>query len=150
MRGWGNLTMRRGFVVARSMLLSYGMDELAEGLLRIIGSANISRAEAERCLEELEIAFDAAIALPHPAFAMDCNVSAKGRSLAIDGCRELLDGHHREAMFFIAFMRGIAQNILTHDEDPARRERFLRGYWSRLSAPSGSRASRMPRIASGN
>jgi hypothetical protein len=130
--GLGNLTMRRGFIVARSMLLNYGMDDPAEGLLRIIGSTNVSRAEAERCLEELEVTFDAAVALPHPTFAMDCNVSAKGRRLAIDGCRELLDDHHREAMFYIAFMRGIVQNILLHDEDPARSERFFRGYWSLL------------------
>jgi hypothetical protein len=130
--GLGNLTVRRGFIVARLMLLRYGMEDLAESLLRIIGSADVSRAEAERCLEELEVAFDAAIAVPHPAFAMDYNVSAKGRSFAMDGCRELLDGHHREAMFHIALMRGIVQNILMHDEDPARRERFLRGYWRLL------------------
>jgi len=29
-------------------------------------------------------------------------------------------------------MRGIVQNILMHDQDPARRERFLRGYRSLL------------------
>jgi hypothetical protein len=130
--GLDTLTVRRGFVVAGSVLMRYGMRHLAEDLLRIVGSADVSRAEAERCLEELEAAFDAAIDLPHPAFAMDYNISAKGRILVIGGCRELLEDQHREAMFFIALMRGVAQNILMHHEDPAKRERFLRGYWDLL------------------
>lgn len=46
----------------------------------------------------------------------------------------MLPEHHREAMFHIALVRGIAQNALANDGDPEESERCLIGYKALLAA----------------
>jgi hypothetical protein len=121
-------TTRKSFLLSRAVLHAYGRDDLADLLLRFLGSEGMAIGEAERALAELERAYDAAASVSHTAFNMECNVSATSRELSIGGIRELLRDHHREAMFYLALIRGIAQNVLTLDADPSVRDAFLGGY----------------------
>lgn len=127
-------TVRRSLVLAREVLEAHGRADLAEALLGALGSVALGRAEAERVLAELEPAYDRAAAVHRTRFGRDWNVSPAARPLAIEGIRELLETHHREAMSHAHVIRGIAQEILENDAPEAERVRFREGYLALLSA----------------
>lgn len=142
---------RRGFARAGEILARHGRGELFGELLRALGSAALRRDEAERALEELARAWDAAVEVRRTVFGMDFELSRDAREFAIGGVRELVEGgHHREAMFRLAFLRSLAQNALEHDAGPDVRAGFREGYLELLSAlgldTDARRAARLAEI----
>lgn len=128
------LTARRGFIVALSALRLYDREELALRLLRLLGGADLRPDEVAALVDELEEAYDAAVRTPHPAFHPDYDVSAPCRELVLKGCRELLPEHHRELLWWLSFVRSIAQLILGLESDPVAKERHRQGYRRLLGA----------------
>ena len=126
---------RRAFVHAGELLARHGRSDLREELLRALGSAALGPDAVAAALDELARAWDAAVEVRRTVFGMDYELSRDARSFALGGVRELVEaGHHREAMFRLAFLRSLAQNVLEHDASPDDRARFRARYVQLLSA----------------
>ncbi len=127
-------TTRRAFVAAREVLAAGGREDLADTLLRLLGSADLARAEVEELVAELERAYDVAVEVRHTPVVMDWNVSREVRELERAGVRELLDGHHREVLCQVALLRTVVQGILENDGDEEVRAWSGAGYRRLLAA----------------
>jgi hypothetical protein len=125
---------RWALVRAGELLRSHGRPALAEELLAALGSAALGRADVARAFDELERAYDAAVAVRRTPFGLDYNVAREARALALGGVRELVADHPREAMDRLLFLRSLAQNVLEHDGSAGERARFREGYLALLSA----------------
>jgi len=109
-------TVRRSLVVAREVLAEAGREDLADGLLRLAGSATLSRAEVEEQVAELWAAYDAAVAARRTPVVMDWNVSREARALERAAIGELIsEGRHREAACPLLQLRTAVQGILEND-----------------------------------
>lgn len=115
--GAGLPTVRRSLILGREVLREAGRDDLAEALLRLAGSAALSRPEVEALVEELWRAYDAAAAVRRTPVVMDWNVSAEVCAFEHAALGELLDGHHREAACPLLQLRTAVQGILENDAD---------------------------------
>ena len=94
------------------MLRAAGREELADELLPLLGSFALSRAEVETLATEAEQVYDAAVEVRRTPVVADWNVSREVRDLERAGVRELLDGHHREALYQVMLLRTVVQGIL--------------------------------------
>lgn len=130
-------TVRRSLVVAREVLAEAGRQDLADALLRLAGSATLSRAEIEERVDELWSAYDAAVEARRTPVVMDWNVSRDARALERAAIGELLsEGHHREAAYPLLQLRTAAQGILENDGSDEVRAWSRAGY-GRLLASLG-------------
>jgi len=109
-------TVRRSFVVAREVLCAAGREDLADELLRLLGSLALSRSEVEGLAAEAERTYDIAVEVRRTPVVMDWNVSHDTRELERAAVRELIAaGHHREALFQLLLVRTVAQGIIEND-----------------------------------
>ncbi|MGW4798653.1 hypothetical protein ACWEPC_40180 [Nonomuraea sp. NPDC004297] len=100
--GLRNPTVRRRYAALRDLLAAHGRLDVHEGLLGLLGCADLSAAQVERHLAALEKVYDAAAPVRAPAYRFASDVSAAARPVAIDGSRELIrQGLHREAVFWL-------------------------------------------------
>jgi hypothetical protein len=128
-------TVRRSLVVAREVLAETGREDLAEALLRLAGSATLSRAEVEERVAELWPAYDAAVEARRTPVVMDWNVSREARPLECAAIGELIaEGHHREAAYSLLQLRTVVQGILENDGDEEVRAWSRAGYRRLLAA----------------
>jgi len=128
-------TIRRSFIVAREVLRDAGRVELADELLRLLGSYSLSRAEVELLADEAERTYDVAVNVRRTPVVMDWNVSRNARELERAAIRALIDtGHHREALFHLLLVRTAAQGIIENDGDDAARASSRLGYRQLLTA----------------
>jgi hypothetical protein len=128
-------TVRRSFVVAREVLLAAGREDLADALLRLLGSFALSRAEVETLAAEAVLAYDVAVEVRRTPVVMDWNVSRDARELERAAVRELIDAaHHREALFQLLLVRTVAQGIIENDGDEDARASSRLGYQRLLAA----------------
>ena len=128
-------TIRRSFVVAREVLRAAGQEDLADALLRLLGSFALSRAEVETLADEAERTYDVAMEVRRTPVVMDWNVSRDVRELERAAVRELIDaGHHREAMFQLLLVRTAAQGIIENDGGEEARVSSRIGYRRLLDA----------------
>ncbi|MEV0612416.1 hypothetical protein AB0I81_03760 [Nonomuraea sp. NPDC050404] len=110
--GLRNPTVRRRYAAVRGLLAEHGRLDFHEGLLDLLGCADLGAARVAHHLAELEKVFDAAAALRVPSYRFDSDVSAVARPAAIDGTRELIAaGLHREAVFWlvVTYVRCLAK-----------------------------------------
>ena len=127
--GLRNPTVRRRYLAARALLADYGHLDLYETLLEVLGCARMTRARVERHLAELAGAFDAAAAVVNTPFVFAADISEVARPIAIDGCRELIEGGaHREAVFWLAATAARCQKVLDHDSPAELREWYRPGF----------------------
>lgn len=111
-------TVRRSFVVAREVLRDAGREEIADALLRLLGSFALTRSEVEALGAEAQRAYDVAVDVRRTPVVLDWNVSLDARELEREAIRELIDGgHHREALFQLLLVRTVAQGIIENDGD---------------------------------
>ncbi len=130
-------TVRRSLVVAREVLGEAGREDLADALLRLAGSATLSRAEVEERVAELWSAYDAAVEARRTPVVMDWNVSREARALECAAIGELIaEGHHREAAYPLLQLRTAVQGMLENDGDEQVRAWSRVGY-GRLLASLG-------------
>lgn len=128
-------TTRRSFITARAILRDLGREEVADGLLHLLGSDRLSRAEVEALAAEAELTYDIAVAVRRTPVALGWNVSRDARELERAAVREMIDaGHHREALFQLLLVRTAAQGILENDGDGPARASSSRGYQRLLAA----------------
>ena len=128
-------TIRRSFVVAREVLRAAGREDLADELLRLLGSFALSRAEVETLAAEAERTYDVAVEVRRTPVVMDWNVSRDARELERAAVRELIDaGHHREALFQLLLVRTVAQGIIENDGGEEARASSRIGYRRLLAA----------------
>lgn len=128
-------TTRRSFVVARELLRAAEREDLADALLRLLGSLTLSPTEVEGLAEEAERTYDRAVELRRTPVALDWNVSREARDLERAAVRELiLAGHHREALFQLLLVRTVVQGIIENDGDEKTRLASRRGYRRLLAA----------------
>jgi hypothetical protein len=128
-------TIRRSFVVAREVLRDAGREDLADELLRLLGSFSLSRAEVETLAAEAERTYDVAMEVRRTPVVMDWNVSRDARELERAAVREMIDaGHHREALFQLLLVRTTAQGIIENDGGEEARVSSRIGYRQLLAA----------------
>jgi hypothetical protein len=127
-------TTRRAFVAAREVLAAGGRENLADTLLRLLGSAELSLAEVGELVVEFERAYDVAVEVRRTPVVADWNVSREVRELERAGIRELLDGHYREALYQVMLLRTVVQGILENDGDEEVRAWSGAGYRRLLAA----------------
>ncbi len=126
-------TIRTRYLAVRDLLADYGRMDAYEPLLELLGCAGMRQSRAAHHLVALIGAFDAASAIGNTAFPFSSDISDTGRSIAIDGTRDLIErGNHREAIFWVVATYSRCQAILDRDA-PARRERFDEGYHELLA-----------------
>ncbi len=128
-------TVRRSFVVAREVLCAAGREDLADELLRLLGSFALSRADVEVLAAEAERTYDIAAEVRRTPVVMDWNVSHDTRELEHAAVRELIAaGQHREALFQLLLVRSVAQGIIENDGDQEARASSRIGYRRLLAA----------------
>jgi len=128
-------TVRRSFVVAREVLRAAGREDLADELLRLLGSFDLTRAEVETLASEAERTYDIAVELRHTPVVLDWHVSPEARELERAAVRELIDaGHHREALLQLLLVRTAAQGIIENDGSEEVRGATRIGYERLLAA----------------
>ncbi len=128
-------TVRRSLVVAREVLAEAGREDLADALLRLAGSATLSRVDVEEQVAELWPAYDAAVEARRTPVVMDWNVSCEARALECAAIGELVaEGHHREAAYPLLQLRTAVQGILENDGDEEVRAWSRAGYGRLLAA----------------
>jgi hypothetical protein len=128
-------TIRRSFVIAREVLRAAGWEDLADELLRLLGSFALSRAEVETLADEAERAYDVAVEVRRTPVVMDWNVSRDARELERAAVREMISaGHHREALFQLLLLRTVTQGIIENDGGEDARASARIGYQRLLAA----------------
>lgn len=133
--GLRNPTTRRSLVIAREVLGAAGREDLADGLLRLLGSFALSRAEVEALAAEAERTYDVAVAARRTPVVLDWNVSPDARELERAALRELIDaGHHREALLHLLLVRTAVQGIIENDGGGEARASARTGYRRLLAA----------------
>ena len=128
-------TIRRSFVVAREVLHDAGREDLADELLRLLGSFSLSRFDVERLATEAEQTYDIAVKLRRTPVVLDWNVSYDARELERAAVREMIGaGCHREALFQLLLVRTVVQGIIENDGGEEARSLSRIGYQCLLSA----------------
>ena len=128
-------TIRRSFVVAREVLRNAGREDIADELLRLLGSFSLDLATVETLATEAEQAYDVAMNVRRTPVIMDWNFSHDARELERAAIREMLEtGDHREALFQLLLVRTAAQGIIENDGCEDARASSRVGYQRLLAA----------------
>ncbi len=96
-------------VCSLELFFSSGTSSGLARLLPLLGSAELSRSQVEEFVAELSCAYDVAVEVRRTPVVADWNVSREARELERAGVRELLDGHHREALYQVMPLRTVVQ-----------------------------------------
>ncbi|MDH6671189.1 hypothetical protein M2277_001839 [Paenibacillus sp. LBL] len=114
-----NPTVRLRYAAARDVLKEYGREEIYEELLRLLGCKDMTAEQAMNHLNGLSRTFDAAAAIAKTTFFFSSDITVDARPIAIEGSRELiLNGSHREAVFWMVATFARCHNILEADGPP--------------------------------
>ncbi len=128
-------TTRRSLVVAREILRAAGHENVADELLRLLGSFKLNRPEVEALATEAEQTYDLAVRVRHTAVPLEWNVSPDARELERAAIREMIvAGEHREVLFQLLLVRTIAQGLIENDGDEAMQTATRRGFRRLLTA----------------
>ncbi len=132
--GLRNPTVRKRYVAVRELLEDYGHLGLYNTLLELLGCARMGPERVAYHLEALTEVFDAAKRVIRTPLVFAADISDIGRSVAIDGSRELIErGFHREAIFWMAVTYSRCQKVLYQDAPAEVQDRFSPGYRQLLS-----------------
>ena len=114
--GLKNPTVHRVYAASRELLATYNRLPFHETLLRLLGSADLDRAQVEGHLAATIEVFDAAKEWVKTPFFGSTDISDDSRSVAIDVNQALIEhGYHREAMFGILVTHTWCQTALYND-----------------------------------
>jgi hypothetical protein len=122
--GLENPTVRKRYAAARDLLAAHGRPDFHEELLAVAGCAGMTRQRAERHLDAVTAAFDAAKTAFKTPYRFGSDISDAARPISIDGSREMIErGDHREAVFWLVATYARCRTILSVDAPPAIQER---------------------------
>lgn len=132
--GLKNPTVRRRYLAARELLAEYGMLGMYETLLQSLGCAEMRPERAEKHLNRVTEAFDAAKAVLKTPYQFAADLTDLARPVAIDGSRELIEkGYQREAVFWMMATYSRCQWVLAHDALAGVQTKFDAGYTELLA-----------------
>jgi hypothetical protein len=130
-------THRRSLVLMREVLYGQGHAELHEAVLRLLGWARLGRQEVEQYLDDCAEAFDCAVAVTRTPVPFQAKLQPHVRPYLVDGAREMIvQGYHREAMFWISGFLLFANTAIQCDAPAADKPRF-QALFDRLVAEMG-------------
>lgn len=128
-----NPTVRKRYLAVRSVLGQYGFEAEYEALLDLLGSRRLPPERVAEHLAAMTDAFDAAKLVIRSPFFFAADISDVGRSVAVDGSREMIEaGDHREAIFWILATYCRCRKVLTTDGEPGAHEPFEAGFQALL------------------
>ena len=124
-----NPTIRKAFVVSREVLEAHNQLHVQDSFLEVLGSAGMSLEQVEQHMREFRQAFDyASVIIRNPFFFSD-KLHKESRSASVDGAQQIIDmGLHREAIYWIHFIRAIAQRAIQADAPESEKQRFQQAY----------------------
>ncbi|WP_424532335.1 hypothetical protein ACOZ38_19180 [Sphaerisporangium viridialbum] len=126
--GLRNPTVRSRYVAVRGLLAEYGLLEVHERLLELLGCAEMTPARAAHHLEAMARVFDATVPMARTPLSFSSDITAAARPIAVDGGRELIEaGLHREAVFWVVVTYARCLKIMAGDA-PAAVEVFSPGF----------------------
>ncbi|WP_405149323.1 hypothetical protein OG589_14145 [Sphaerisporangium sp. NBC_01403] len=126
--GLRNPTVRSRYVAVRGLLAEYGLLEVHERLLELLGCAEMTPARAAHHLEAMARVFDATVPVARTPLSFSSDITAAARPIAVDGGRELIEaGLHREAVFWVVVTYARCLKIMAGDA-PAAVEVFSPGF----------------------
>ncbi len=126
-------TTRKCLVVSAETLGRYGWRHLAELLVQLLGSSQLTTSQVADQLDALQRAFSRAVEVHQTPFYGDFDISPDARAIVMEGARELAAVHYQEAMHWILFNRIIAQSALMNDAPPDEREGHAADFRSLLT-----------------
>jgi hypothetical protein len=127
-------TNRRSLVLAKEVLETWGQTDLHEEILKVYGSAHFSKPEVEAYLPICAIAFDKAVEVKQTAVPYGYKLHSQVKPYFIDGAKEMIDeGHHREALIWIAAGILISTNAILVDAQEDEKPMFLANAYQLLS-----------------
>ncbi len=96
-------THRRSLIVSKEILHRCQREDLHEQILRLWGSAGVTRLEVQSLLDRSIHVFDRAVAVHKTPLPFDFKLKSHLRPYMLDASEEMIDaGYHREATFWIA------------------------------------------------
>ena len=127
-------TTRRTLALLRELLEAQGRADLNEAALTIMGSAHMSRADAQAMLEQFISAFDRAVEVYRTPIPFGFALRAHLRPYHVEGTQEMIDeGDHREAVYWIACL-DTAYLALRNDAPDAEKSAFEAQFQALLTA----------------
>jgi hypothetical protein len=127
-------THRKALVLMKELLRSQDRLDLHEGLLTVLGYADMSPEKVEFYLQECTVAFDRAVAVKRRPSFWGFKLRPHIRPYAIDGAREMIDeGLHREAMYWIEAFFVIALAAIQSDAPEEEKPHFQATFGRLLS-----------------
>jgi hypothetical protein len=130
----GSPTARKCLIKSKELLEA--QDELAlySDMLRLLGSAAMSRNRAQSILQDYIHSFDRAVEVIQTPYFGDFDINNHARPIVIDGAIELIDGgYHREAMYYVLIIYGFCQRAIQNDAPEGEKQLYLEGYKRMLS-----------------
>ncbi len=96
-------THRRSLIVSKNIFNFYQRADLHEQILRLWGSAELTRAVVQTLLDRSIPVFDRAVIVHKTPVPVDFKLKSHLRPYFLDASQEMInEGHHREATFWIA------------------------------------------------
>lgn len=124
-----NPTVRKAFVVSREVLEAHNQLHIQESFLEVLGSADMSLEQVEQHMREFKQAFDYASLIVRNPFFFSDKLHKESRSPSVGGAQQIIDmGLHREAIYWIHFIRAIAQRAIQADAPKIEKQRFQHVY----------------------
>jgi hypothetical protein len=121
-------------VAAHDLLADYSLRDFYPTLLALLGCERLRRDQVEAHLPALEAAFDAAARVVPSSYPFAADLSAQGRSVAIEGSRELIQsGWPCEAVFWMVATYGRCMQVFAQDAPGAIQECHASGYHALLA-----------------
>jgi len=119
-------THRRSLVLAKNVLETWRQADLHEEILKVYGSAHLTKMQVEAYLPACEAAFDKAVEVTRTPIPFAFKLHPHVKPYFIEGSREMIEeGYHREAVLWISVGTFIATNAILTDAPENDKPPFL-------------------------
>jgi hypothetical protein len=128
-------TTRRTLSLLGDLLARQGRADLHEEVLRVWGSAHLSRAEVQAMLEQSIAVFDRSVEVYRTPTPYGFTIRAHLRPYLADATQEMIDeGHYREATFWLVTLATESYLVLQNDAPEAEKPAFAAQLHALLAA----------------
>lgn len=119
-------THRRCLILMKHVLETWNRSDLQEETLEVYGCAHMSRTQVNSYLQDCARAFDRAVEVTRTSIPFGgWKLHAHVRPYLVEGAQEMIDeGHHREAMFWIAPAFVLSNTAIQLDAPEGDKPRF--------------------------
>jgi hypothetical protein len=118
-------THRRGLILMKELLATWGRPEIHEETLNVLGYASLSRMQVESFHRDSIIAFDRAVEVCRSPVPYRFKLHTFVRPYFVEGVQEMIDeGNHREAMYWTMACLFISNNAIQADAPESEKSRF--------------------------